>query len=715
MKNKLNKKEIALFLTALIVASAAFYYFGPAITGFIIKEVSREINPGLVITSNGTYEMNLGDGSLKSLSLSGTLSKYGSAKVYLESGNERYLVFDSSNLDSTNETKGIINLITGFVAGNDKKENKTDDEEKKSKNSRPEWAGPEEFKVNGTAVINLSKYFIDADNDALAYSVSDEDEISLHLENGLLYAEAILNGSKKKSVALAASDGIAQTVHVIGIEVSMQQTSINHPPVWISGTESFILAGATSINLSEHFSDEDDDALGFSVSDEENIDEAIEDGILHLETNLSNANFTVEVSATDGNFAASKSIIIISPAPEENSISISLGYNTGTVYDANDNGEEAITGAVDVKADASFSWPVDYSKLCTKWELHNIDDDTLTRFCSGNSECCSLIDLIPSSDNWDDVYYSTFNKDGAGYKNTIYAQVISYDNGTNEVVNSAIENLSIIFYDDVISFEGRCEETCSIYGLNKSPYKLIFEVDGAILKIDSIKYNMLEDAANALPELVKNFSGINISSSSHARLNMSEYFMDSDGDELTYDYYRNSGVQVSFAGSIAAISPVSDFEGTMPMFITANDSENIVQSNIFTVFVLPPEFNLPTVNTANGSFEIRDRSDNQLAVFDSNGILNIKGVLLQDLDYTPGSNDFVIEGSGGYSAVITHPEGNLVIKGSMFENQNELAPTPKSFIISDKDQQPVAYFDSIGDLYLKGTFLGNVVFNQSVT
>jgi len=646
------------------------------------------------------------------LSLSGTLSKYGSAKVYLEINNERYLVFDSNDINATNETEGIVNLITGFAAGDTSNLSISDEQ---AENTAPEWTGESYFAINGTGLINLSAYFADADNDTLVYSVLPTEGILLEVQNEILTVEALSNTTQNYSVSLTASDGIDQASHTIVIEAGMQSAEINHAPEWASGTDEFVINSTLNIGLSQYFADEDNDALEFSASDAENIDEAVEEGILHLETNLSNVNFTIEVSATDGNLVAAKSIKIISPAPEENSISISLGYNIGTVYDANDNGEESITGAVDVKVDASFNWPVDYSKLCTKWELHNIDDDTLTRFCGGNSECCSLIDLIPSSDNWDDVYYSTFNKDGAGYRNMLYAQVISYDSATNEIVNSAAENLSISFYDDVITFEGRCEETCSIDGLNNGTYTLIFEIDGAALKIDSIEYSIMEDVVNTPPELVKNFSDINISKLSYVRLNMSEYFIDSDEDELIYDYYRNNSVGVSFAGDIATISPIGDFEGQMSMFITANDSENTVQSNIFAVFVLPSEYNLPTVNTTNGSFEIRDKSDNQLAVFDSSGKLNIKGILLQNSNYTSSSTDFVVEGADGYSAIVTYPEGNLVIKGSMFENQEILEPTPSSFIISNKDQQPVAYFDSIGDLYLKETFLGNVDFNQSIS
>ena len=173
-----------MVLIAAAIAVIGIYFLGPSITGFVIKEAGYEKDVNLVVTSNGNYTLNLEDiGELKSLKLDGRVTSYGKARVYVESNGNRYLVLDSARLGENNELiiSNDSNLITGFTVSEDK--------EKKEKNSKPEWTGPNEFEINGIAEINLSGYFIDEDEDELSYSASDAESLDVSISGSIVTLE----------------------------------------------------------------------------------------------------------------------------------------------------------------------------------------------------------------------------------------------------------------------------------------------------------------------------------------------------------------------------------------------------------------------------------------------------------------------------------------------------------------------------------------------
>ena len=74
-------------------------------------------------------------------------------------------------------------------------------------------------------------------------------------------------------------------------------------------------------------------------------------------------------------------------------------------------------------------------------------------------------------------------------------------------------------------------------------------------------------------------------------------------------------------------------------------------------------------------------------------------------------NDFIVQNSsGGYNLVITNPEGNLLIKNSLTQNQGTLSPTLSSFVVQNNTGATVAYVNSTGGLFLVGSLAENVVF-----
>ncbi len=187
-------------------------------------------------------------------------------------------------------------------------------------------------------------------------------------------------------------------------------------------------------------------------------------------------------------------------SPEvEKTITISLAYNSGTIFDADDDGTESVNGIIDFTVENSgFSWQVDESLICTKLETYNINTSESTTVCYGNSDCCSFVGLAPTRDRWNDVFYSSYGRYGAGLNNLISAQIIYYNVSLNveqpyaDIITSSLSTLDAKYYFDEISFKDECVETCLLSGFNESFYKLIIEVNDSILTIDNIKYSIVQ-------------------------------------------------------------------------------------------------------------------------------------------------------------------------------------------------------------------------------
>lgn len=730
-----------MFLIAVVIVGIGLYYLGPSITGLVIKQYSYTEETSLVVTADGNYTWELAnEGELKSLKIDGSVTKSGKARAYLQHANgTRYLIFDSTKTGEGKETvnkSNESNLITAFAVKEDDAGKNESDEDKRKKNHKPDWiSGIDEFTVNGTKTINLSQHFTDEDNDTLIYSVSEVDHVETTISNETITITINSNESFNTTMTFTASDGIDAKSETVSLIVLAEESAvINSAPLWNSSIDAFLVNGSTTIDLSQYFIDEDNDTLTYTAGLVENMSVGIDNSLVTLvpAENYS-GNTSASFVAYDGKNSTIKIVTLIVPEKivlnitepmndtnqtinETNqtitnetinkTITINLAYKAGTIYDANDNGEESVNGIIDLSIENTrFSWNANESKLCTRWEVYNTEKEQLTTFCNGNADCCAFFELLPTKSNWSEIYYSVFGKDGAGYDNIVSAQVLYYDvnlsidNLKSDIYYSEWSNKSVKFFEDEIEFFGECIETCALSGLNHSDYILVFEIEeDAVLRIDKISYDVLVDVANSPPVLLKNFSIVNMPKNKNATINLSEYFADSDGDKLTYWYYKPDNITIFFESDAATIVPDKGIEGISYTYLVANDSENIAASNLFIINVseepLPVELKF---------FEIRDNSDRKLAVFDSFGNLNIKGVLIQNTEPVADENDFVIQDSfGNISAVVKNPDGDLMIRGNLVEQQQALTPTPNSFIIQNQRSDTVAYFNSTGSLLLKG-------------
>jgi len=97
-KNK--KLNIAIVLAvAVLVALILFVSEKPSITGLVVvtKESSHSDSLNLIVNESKDVIWNVRNpGNLQSIKANGKISRNGTAKVYLEKDNEKFLIFDST-------------------------------------------------------------------------------------------------------------------------------------------------------------------------------------------------------------------------------------------------------------------------------------------------------------------------------------------------------------------------------------------------------------------------------------------------------------------------------------------------------------------------------------------------------------------------------------------------------------------------------------------
>jgi hypothetical protein len=388
----------------------------------------------------------------------------------------------------------------------------------------------------------------------------------------------------------------------------------NHPPVWNSSLDSFILNGTLNLDLNNYFNDKDEDLLIYSATElkTNDLEILLESGTLTINNkNNSEGNRTLSITASDNKTSKKKNVklilinVTINQTPiinetnqtinetQSKTIDINLEYEVGSVYDVDDNGIETKTGIVDMTVyGTKFNWDVDENKLCALWETFSFDEEESTTVCHGSSDCCSLVNLAPTRTDWDETFYSYYGLYGAGLSNLISAQVVyadynlSVENPYVDIVYSDKRNLSAVFYTGLIAFDDICTETCSLFGFNDTSYKLVIEVNNTKINLNQIDYVVEKEVENNAPVLIKDIGNISINKNRNYTLNLSEYFVDLDGDELSYIYSEINNVDISFEGDLAYVVPNRDFTGSEFTFITANDGIESKVGNVFEIKVL---------------------------------------------------------------------------------------------------------------------------------
>jgi len=102
---------------------------------------------------------------------------------------------------------------------------------------------------------------------------------------------------------------------------------------------------------------------------------------------------------------------------------------------------------------------------------------------------------------------------------------------------------------------------------------------------------------------------------------------------------------------------------------------------------------------------------NNVINFDENGNVILKGIFQDNTNPSTTANDeFIVKGNVGENiAVVNLVTGNMVISGSLQQNQQNMDPqgTSDDFIVKNSAGNTVAYIDEDGNFYIKGILTQN--------
>ena len=128
--------------------------------------------------------------------------------------------------------------------------------------------------------------------------------------------------------------------------------------------------------------------------------------------------------------------------------------------------------------------------------------------------------------------------------------------------------------------------------------------------------------------------------------------------------------------------------------------------------------------------KFKDGTRNEyLAVIGSNGAMRISGTLSEHSSFSPNGNNFVIEDASGYAfAIIEKSTGNVYLRGKFCDRYTDtygigyctigettsalnsaLTNGDSDFVITNSTGQAIAYFNNVGDLYIRGYLAQNQI------
>ncbi len=374
---------------------------------------------------------------------------------------------------------------------------------------------------------------------------------------------------------------------------------VNDPPV-ITGNPEITAAEDTNstLDLSDYFSDVDSN-LAYTASSDGNLSAQVKGSelIMHPAANW-NGNDTVKVTATDGEYSVSLSIPVnIIPVDDP---PVLLATKSTGVY---------------MNEDSSYS-------IALGSMFYDVDSTLQYEFSAPQYLNCTVTDgklVIRPADNWNgDAVLNITATDG---EYNVSAEVPIHVLPVDDAPTAAVTDMSLK------GTEGR------VLSVNLADYfsdvdsELSYSYTGGahlVVSIDSSGYATIEPADNWSGSTHLNFTASDgtytaripvtlfISAVNHApeadnssavldmhrgksyTIDLAKYFLDPDGDSLTYTVIADSGVRVSVNGSEATVTVLKSANGDEKITIIASDGETNTSMDMHLVSMpLPVESQNP--------------------------------------------------------------------------------------------------------------------------
>lgn len=182
---------------------------------------------------------------------------------------------------------------------------------------------------------------------------------------------------------------------------------------------------------------------------------------------------------------------------------VRLQYQSGSNWDADDDGIELNSSAVDFAVSASeFHNPVDSPYLCTAWMVYSLDTLKSHSVCFGGSDCCRMYGLESSGGSWDDTFYVYYGRLNATERDVVGASVgyanLNLESNLSGVARGGWEFLPMMLYTPEYFFDDVCAESCKL-NYSTGNVSLVVKVGAGRLFLDRMKYSVMEGDLITLP------------------------------------------------------------------------------------------------------------------------------------------------------------------------------------------------------------------------
>jgi len=327
------------------------------------------------------------------------------------------------------------------------------------------------------------------------------------------------------------------------------------------------------------------------------------------------------------------------------------------------------------------------------------------------SDSLGAVDFDAYDSNWNKIEsfldYSPWVDNKSKEGSVIYNQSSNFSNISSEIcieclVNETVANQSKAKYI-----------TWIIPNLDYQTYELIIE----ILSAEHFYANgtFISDIYEEVKKKDDNWSEVISGPSSKDDSGGSEYVrvifeenLTNEKDLTVYARGENASIEVYLGNeTIAVIENISE-EGWYKTYLTNMTGEYDtfdlrVNGAVEFDYIVDPVQLLPTAS----KFEIKNSTGSNIAFFDFNGNLFLKGTKFESqILSSPTLNSFVIKNSSGSMLAYINESGYLFLSGNITENSvNGLTTT--NLEIRNSFGSLIGFFDNVGNLKLNGSLYEN--------
>jgi len=577
MRKKAYPKSVVIIF-AILVAVASFFLLKPLMTGYVV--ISE--NQNYVDSVNQLFDSNMNytwspehHGELMSLRVSGSIIGNGSVKIYLEQDNKTYILLDSNELLNKKSSS-----ITGLVVGVNTTSNQQEGQIVETNYPNPELIITE----------NLSE------QNLTSSPLSNED----------------INGSLSE-----------QNLSLVGSSNLTEEQNASEPP--IVSTEkaimiSLVYNAGTEYNIQNNGLEKKNGIIDFTVNDSTFTWDADYSKVCTKWEiySMENSESTIVCSGSQ----ECCNLIQLQPISQKWNDPFYLYYGR---YGATDNNiVSAQVIYVNYTLNSSEPTAEIYSSNLSSLNATFIEQLSFNEVCG---ETCILYGFNESSYNLVlEVENGTVvHLDNISYRiNTQRILDLTPPNPvTNVTVNVNESGLLIQWKNPPDSdfagvrilrkegFDPNANFSKAILDENVTDVSYLVTSKNEFALDKGVTYNhvyfyrvyaydiymnyapgpgayrrYIDISVNHAPEFVKNISDIVIYKNAKKVIDLSEHFVDIDGDILHYDSFKVNNIAINIDGNVTTFIPSQNYTGKQYTYFTANDSSLIAISNLVTLNVI---------------------------------------------------------------------------------------------------------------------------------